>query len=156
VRGPKSLQDTFAPNSVCFGCGPKNEKGLQVKSRPEGNEVVADWSPQPHHAAFAGFASGGIISVLLDCNGNWAAAYFLMKKNGLPRPPGTVTAEYTVTFLKTTPMDRPWHLRAWVDKVEANKVSVRGQLEVGGEKTATMKGLFVAVKEDHPAFHRWE
>ncbi len=151
-----SLQDTFAPNSICFGCGPKNQKGLHVKSRPEGNELVADWRPQPHHLAFSDFASGGIISVLMDCHGNWTAAYFLMKARGLSRPPGTVTAEYTVRFLKPTPMDKPWRLRAWVDNIDGNKVNVVGELESGGEKTATMHGLFVAVSENHPAFHRWQ
>jgi hypothetical protein len=151
-----SLQETFAPNSTCFGCGPKNEKGLRVESRPDGEKVVADWMPEPHHLAFAEFASGGIISVLMDCNGNWAAAYFLMKKMGLSCPPGTVTAEYTVTFLKPTPIDKRWHLSAWVDKIDGNRVSVQGQLEVGGERTATMRGLFVAVGQDHPAFHRWQ
>lgn len=152
----KSLQDTFAPNSACFGCGPKNAKGLQVKSRAEGNRVVADWMPQRHHVAFAGFASGGIISVLMDCNGNWAATYFLMKARGLTSPPGTVTAEYTVRFLKPTPVDGQWHLSAWVEKIDGDRVAVKGQLEAGGVKTATMSGLFVAVGEDHPAFHRWQ
>jgi acyl-coenzyme A thioesterase PaaI-like protein len=152
---PKSLQDTFAPNGVCFGCGPKNGKGLQLKSRPEGGEVVADWTPQPHHAAFPNFASGGIISVLMDCNGNWAAAYSLMKERGLPRPPGTVTAKYTVTFLKPTPLDRPWHLSAWAEKIDGKRVSVKGVLRADGDTTATMEGLFIAVERGHPAFRRW-
>ncbi len=153
---PESLQDRYSPNSVCFGCGPKNQKGLKVKSRPEGDELVADWTPEPYHAAFSDFASGGIISVLMDCHGNWTAAYSLMKSRGLSRPPGTVTAEYTVRFLRPTPLDKPWHLRARADKIEGSKVNVARHLEVDGEETATMKGLFVAVKEDHPAFHRWQ
>ncbi len=156
MREPVNLQDSFAPNSICFGCGPKNEKGLQVKSRPEGNELVADWTPKPYHVAFSDFASGGIISVLMDCHGNWTAAYALMKSRKLSRPPGTVTAEYTVRFLRPTPLDAPWRIRAWAEKIEGDRVNVEGQLEVKGEKTATMKGLFVAVREDHPAFHRWE
>lgn len=160
-RGPGSthelsLQERFAPNSVCFGCGPANEHGLRVQSHPDGDRVVSDWHPQPHHVAFSNFASGGIISVLLDCNGNWAASYALMKKRGLSRPPGTVTAEYTVAFLKPTPINRLWHLSAWAEKIEGNRVNVRGQLEAAGEKTATMAGLFVAVGRKHPAFHRWQ
>jgi acyl-coenzyme A thioesterase PaaI-like protein len=151
----RSLQDDYAPNSVCFGCGPKNEGGLQLKSRVEGRRVVADWTPQPGHVAFAGFASGGIISVLLDCNGNWAAASALMKERGLTRPPGTVTANYTVTFLKPTPLGKPWRLSAWAESIDGNRVSVKGQLGAGGETTATMGGLFVAVGRGHPAYHRW-
>ena len=152
----ESLQDRYSPNSVCFGCGPKNGQGLHLKSRPDGDALVASWTPEPYHAAFSDFASGGIISVLLDCNGNWAAAYTLMKQRGLKVPPGTVTAEYTVRFLSPTPVKGEWHLRAWPTKVSGDKVWVEGELSSGGVKSATMKGLFVAVKEDHPAFHRWQ
>lgn len=156
MSSAQSLQDTFAPNSVCFGCGPKNPKGLHIKSRPEGDSLVADWRPRAHHAAFSNFASGGIISVLLDCHGNWSAAYALMKARRLARPPGTVTSEYTVKFLKPTPLDRTWHLTARASGISGDKVSVEARLEVDGEATATMRGVFVAVKEGHPAFHRWQ
>ncbi len=27
-----SVQEKYAPNSICFGCGPANEKGLQIRS----------------------------------------------------------------------------------------------------------------------------
>ncbi|MDV3277094.1 MAG: PaaI family thioesterase [Nitrososphaerales archaeon] len=155
MRQPSSLQDRYAPNSICFGCGPKNPKGLHIKSRPAGDKLVADWRPEPHHAAFSDFASGGIISVLLDCHGNWTAAYFLMKSRHLSSPPGTVTSEYTVKFLKPTPLDKLWHFSAKASRIDGSKVYVEGQLDVDGEKTATMRGVFVAVREDHPAFHRW-
>ncbi|MBT3600844.1 MAG: PaaI family thioesterase, partial [Euryarchaeota archaeon] len=26
-----SVQEKYAPNSICFGCGPANEKGLQIR-----------------------------------------------------------------------------------------------------------------------------
>ena len=32
----ESLQDRYAPNNACFGCGPANDKGLRIKSRPDG------------------------------------------------------------------------------------------------------------------------
>ena len=152
----ESLQDAYSPNSICFGCGPKNDHGLRLKSYPEGESLLAEWTPKPYHAAFSDFASGGIISVLLDCHGNWTAAYTLMKTRGLSRPPGTVTAEYKVTFLRPTPISKAWRLRGRPTKVEGSRVGVSGELEVDGTVTATMEGLFVAVKADHPAFHRWE
>lgn len=151
-----SLQDEYAPNGVCFGCGPSNPKGLHIKSRPEGPEVVSDWTPQEQHASFEGFVSGGIISTLLDCHGNWTAAYSLMRERNAASPPGTVTAEYTVRFLKPTPMGGSLRVHAKAVKIDGNKVNVEGTVEAGGQVTATMTGLFVAVKEGHPAFHRWQ
>ena len=150
-----SLQDEYAPNGVCFGCGPKNKQGLRLKSVPLGDSVVADWKPKPHHVAFGKFGSGGIISVLMDCHGNWAATYALMKSRSLSSPPGTVTSEYTVKFLRPSPIDKEWRLSARATKVEGDRVKVSGELKVDGIVTATMTGLFVAVKESHPAFYRW-
>lgn len=150
------MQDKYAPNSICFGCGPKNPKGLHIKSFPQGESLVAEWTPEPHHAAFSDFASGGIMSVLLDCHGNWTAAYSLMRSRGLDSLPGTVTAEYTVRFLRPTPIDKAWHLKAWPTRIDGDRVFVEGEVEAGGLKTATMSGLFVAVKEGHPAYHRWQ
>ena len=36
----KSLQEMYAPNSFCFGCGPKNPKGLRIRSFVVGDEVA--------------------------------------------------------------------------------------------------------------------
>ncbi|MGE5347293.1 MAG: PaaI family thioesterase, partial [Acidithiobacillales bacterium] len=92
----KSLQDRLAPENRCFGCGPANEKGLRLKSFESGDELVAEWTPEPHHLAFEGVVNGGICGTLLDCHSNWAAAVHLMKKAGSDRLPFTVTAEFHV------------------------------------------------------------
>ena len=43
------LQNKYAPNSICFGCGPANKQGLHVQSIPNGEIVTAEFQPQPHH-----------------------------------------------------------------------------------------------------------
>jgi len=103
----KSIQETYAPNMACFGCGPANEKGLHIRSFAHGEEVVAEWQPQTQYEAFPGMLSGGIIGTLLDCHCNWTAAWHLMNKAGLDHPPCTVTAEYSIKLLRPTPTDRP-------------------------------------------------
>ena len=50
----KSVQETLAPTSVCYGCGPANEKGLHIRSFEEGDELICDWKPEAHHLAFPG------------------------------------------------------------------------------------------------------
>lgn len=117
---------------------------------------MSDWKPEPHHVAFGNFGSGGIISVLMDCQGNWAATYALIKARRTPSAPGTVTSEYTVRFLRPSPIDKQWQISAWATGIDGDKVSVSGELKVEGVVTARMSGLFVAVKETHPAFHRWQ
>jgi acyl dehydratase len=84
-----------------------------------------------------------------------AAAYSLMKAQGLKSPPGTVTGELTVRFLRPTPIGKRLHLRAWPTKIDDGKVAVEGSLEVDGVKTVAMRGIYFAVKEGHPGFDKW-
>src|SRR3954463_5083832 len=101
----QSLQELHSPESTCFGCGPKNLKGLRIRSMPgpDGESLVATWKAEPHHEAFAGTLGGGIIGVLLDCHSNWTAAWTLMKRSGAAHPPCTVTSEFHVKLLRPAP-----------------------------------------------------
>lgn len=151
----EALQDRYAPRNECFGCGPANAKGLRIKSRVEGDEVVAELVPEPHHLAFPGVVNGGILGALLDCHSNWTAAWHLMQKQGASSPPCTVTADYAVKLKRPTPMGVPLHLRAKVVEDAEDRAVVEATIEANGKITATCRGTFVAVREGHPAFHRW-
>lgn len=157
----QSLQDRYAPDNGCFGCGPRNDKGLRIKSFVDGGELRCTWQPEAHHEAFTGMLNGGIIGALLDCHCNWTAAWHLMKAAGADEPPCTVTAEYTIKLRRPTPSAGPVELRAWIvepqDPASArpDRAWVAGELRAGGEVCATCTGLFVAVREGHPAYHRW-
>ncbi|RMG18862.1 MAG: PaaI family thioesterase [Planctomycetota bacterium] len=150
-----SVQERYAPNLACFGCGPANPKGLRIRSFEEGDELVAEWTPQAHHEAFPGVLNGGIVGALLDCHSNWAAALHLMKRQGADTPPCTVTARYAIELKRPTPSNAPVRLVARVVDSSDDRATVRARLESGGKVTATCEGLFVAVKEGHPAYHRW-
>ena len=155
VPAKVSLQDRYAPQNMCFGCGPANGLGLRIKSHVAENEVVAEWQPEPHHQAFGGVLNGGIVGTLLDCHSNWTAAYTLMTERDLDAPPCTVTAEFHVKLRHPTPLDQPLQLRARPAQVEGDRVVVEASLEANGRTMATCRGVFVAVKEGHPAYHRW-
>ena len=150
-----SLQERYAPNNRCFGCGPKNDKGLRIKSFVEGDEVVCHFRPEPHHLAFENMLNGGICGALLDCHSNWAATYQIMKNRGDDVVPCTVTAEFHVKLVKPTPMNQELVLRARTVESNEKKAIIDATLEANGEVTATCRGTFVAVKEGHPAYHRW-
>jgi len=129
---------------------------LRIKSFPEERDVVTTFVAERYQASFGSFVSGGIISTLLDCHGNWTALYTLMKERGIDTPPSTVTAKLSISFLRPTPIKRALHVRARAVKVEGDRVEVEGEIEVDGAITVRMSGTYLAVKEGHPAFHRWE
>lgn len=150
-----SVQQEYSPNSICFGCGPANEKGLRINSFPEGDELVCEFHARPEHQAFPGMLNGGIIGALLDCHSNWTAAYFMMKRDGKDRPDCTVTADFHVKLLRPTPFDATIYLRARVVESKEDRATIEAELTANEKVCATCRGTFVAVKEGHPAYHRW-
>lgn len=152
--GP-SLQERYAPENRCFGCGPANDKGLRIRSFAEGDTLVCDWQPRPEHEAWDGVVNGGIIGALFDCHSNWTATYHLMRAAGTDFPPPTVTAEFAVKLQRPTPSAGPVRIVARVVESTADRATVEATLEAGGQICATCRGVFVAVPPGHPAYHRW-
>ena len=150
-----SVQERYAPQNRCFGCGPANAKGLRIRSFEDGDGLVAEWTPEPHHEAWTGAVNGGIVGALLDCHSNWAAAIHLMRQSGSETLPSTVTAEFHVKLLRVTPSSGPLTLRAKVVESQGSKATVEAEVVAGGKTTATCRGVFVEVREGHPAYHRW-
>tara|TARA_B100000767_G_scaffold153999_1_gene144805 strand:- start:11047 stop:11514 length:468 start_codon:yes stop_codon:yes gene_type:complete len=149
------VQRQYAPSSICFGCGPANQQGLQINSIRIENGLSMEYLPEHHHQAFPGMINGGIIGTLLDCHGNWTAAIALMDEQGLEEPPCTVTASYSVQLRRPTPTDVPLKVTSQIKELSGDRVEVELLLEANGKVCATGSGLFVAVKEGHPAYHRW-
>lgn len=153
-------QDRYAPNSICFGCGPANAQGLRIKSHWEGDpkgdgKFVMEFTPAAHHQAFPGVINGGILGTLLDCHSNWCAATTLMHRNGWSAPQCTVTADFHVRLKRPTPAGKALRLEAKATTVEGDRATIHCDVLCDGKVTATCDGTFVAVKEGHPAYHRW-
>ncbi len=165
---PLSLQELYAPESACFGCGPANPQGLRIRSFPKYNEprdgepkdgesdvLICSWLPSSHHAAYSTFVNGGVIGSVFDCHSNWAACWHLMRRDQLEIPPCTVTGDFQVRFKRPTTMGEPLLLEAKAVISKGSKVEVEATLTVDDKVTATCHGTFIAVKPGHPAYHRW-
>ena len=150
-----SIQEMHAPSSICFGCGPANQDGLRIKSFRSDEGLEMEFEPLEEHQAFPGMVNGGIIGTLLDCHGNWTAAMALMDKSGETEPPCTVTASYSIKLIRPTPYGPTLRVTGEVTSIEDDRANVRMSLLAEDKVCATGEGLFVAVKEGHPAFTRW-
>lgn len=51
---------------LCFACGQRNDIGLRLVFRQEGDAIVADYLPEPSYQSFPGIVHGGVIATLLD------------------------------------------------------------------------------------------
>lgn len=76
--------------------GPSSDTGLKLQSFRADRGLQARVKFPARFQAFPGIINGGIVSVALDCHGNWTAAIALMDQSALPRPPFTLSASLQV------------------------------------------------------------
>jgi acyl-coenzyme A thioesterase PaaI-like protein len=134
--------------SHCYGCGRLNEHGLQIKSRWDGDESVAVYTPRPYHTAIPGYVYGGLLASLIDCHGTGTAAAAGYRAEGRSmdsQPPlRYVTASLKVEYLKPTPLGPPLELRGRPVEVKGRKVVVQISLFAAGIEC--VRGEVVAVQ----------
>jgi acyl-coenzyme A thioesterase PaaI-like protein len=151
----KSLQETYAPQGRCFGCGPTNERGLRIRSfAGEAGHVVCEFTPERHHEAFEDVLNGGIIGTLLDCHMNWTTIHHMIRAQSLDHAPPCVTAEFKVVLKRPTPIGLVL-LDAHVVSATDDRALIEATMTANGKVTAIGTGTFIAVKPGHPAYHRW-
>jgi acyl-coenzyme A thioesterase PaaI-like protein len=137
---PLSIQQQYYPQITCFGCGPGNSQGLQLRSYLKLGEVVATFMPWPEHDNGVGYLNGGIISTLLDCH-SAAAVMTEAGRRGWATLPGTalpfLTAGLDVRFLRPAPLHAPVDLRAAVVSATEPEITVEVQLIADDKTRAT-------------------
>lgn len=146
----QALQEAWI-NATCYGCGPANPDGLQIKSywSDDGQFVVATFQPQPKfNAGFENVMYGGLIASLIDCHSIWTAIAFSYRAEN--RPHGSlpaisfVTGSLCIKYLKPTPLDQSIHLKAWVEGEVRRKTRVL--CELGSEDQVSATGDVMAVR----------
>lgn len=148
-RPTKAIQDYYPDDFAhCYGCGRLNAHGFQLKTRWEGEETVARFTPRPEHIAVPGFVYGGLIASLIDCHAMGTAAAAAERAAGREvgdaSAPRFVTAGMRVDYLKPTPLGRELEIRARVREATERKVVVAVTVSVGDVVTA--RGEVVAVR----------
>jgi acyl-coenzyme A thioesterase PaaI-like protein len=144
-----AFQDYYPDQlSHCYGCGRLNEHGLQIKSRWDGDQSVALYTPRPYHTAIPGYVYGGLLASLIDCHGTGTAAAAAYRAEGraMDSEPALryVTASLKVDYLRPTPLGPPLELRGRVAELKGRKVVVQISLSVEGVEC--VRGEVVAVQ----------
>lgn len=149
----KAIQDYYADEFAhCYGCGPRNDQGMKIKSYWDGEEAVCRFTPSPWHSGgVPGFAYGGLIASLIDCHGAATASAAKLKDDGyaLGEKPLSrfVAASITVNYLKPAPLDTTFELRARAKEIKGRKVTVSVTLSVDGKLCATGEELFIQLQQ---------
>ena len=131
----------LADDQMCYGCGGKNARGLQLKFSIDeaARRIRAEWTPLKEHQGYADVVHGGMIGLVLDeLMGN------LLWKLGRP----SVTAEMSVRFLKPAHVGKPLRGEAWIASHKGRVcVMEAAAWDVAGGVVAEAKGRFVQVTQ---------
>ena len=146
-----AIQDFYPEDFAhCHGCGRLNARGMQIKSRWDGDgpDLVAHYTPRPDEIGVPGFAYGGLIASLIDCHAMGTAAAASERAAGRAigdaPAPRFVTASLKVDFLKPTPAGTALEVRAHAREIGERKVIVEATVSADGVVTA--RGEVVAVR----------
>ena len=144
----RAFQDQIRDNH-CWGCGPANEHGLQIKSYWSGDEAVCAWQPKEYYMAGpTHILNGGVIASIIDCHcicTAIVAAYRAENRATNSEPPiWYATASLQVTYLRPTPIGTPVVLRAQVKEMTGSKTILSCSISSREEESA--RGELVAVR----------
>jgi acyl-coenzyme A thioesterase PaaI-like protein len=143
-----AIQDLI-PENHCYGCGPDNPHGLQIKSYWDGTESVCNYLPRPEQCAGpTQFLYGGTIASLIDCHSVCTAIanHYVQdgRKMGAGEPIWAVTGELNVRYIAPTPIDATVTLRATIAESAGKKTVI--QCRVFSGDTLTAEGRVVAIR----------
>jgi acyl-coenzyme A thioesterase PaaI-like protein len=109
------------PENPCFGCGPNNLAGLQLKFYSEGGTIKAEKVFDERYSAWPGQLHGGIAFAALECTCQWT--FYTHKGHSGP------TARFSVDFPSRVLLHEPVTMVGRVVKEQThNVVSVRAEM----------------------------
>lgn len=149
-----ALQDLGAPDGICFGCGPKNESGLRIKSYwdVDNVHVITTHTPDARYTGWPSLVYGGLISCLIDCHSNWTviANHYRNEDREIGTLPRIecVTGNLGIKYIKPTPMSVQLTLKARIEGKVERKTRVLCEVYAGDTLTALGDSIFLRVDAD--------
>jgi uncharacterized protein (TIGR00369 family) len=120
----------------CFGCGTKNDHGLQMRFYTNGHSLVS-WITIPAHlTGWKDFAHGGVITTVLDETMGWSAIYLLKSM--------VLTKSISIDFLKPVLAGREMKAEGKVveKRSEREAVMEASLFDAGGNLCSRSVGVF--------------
>lgn len=130
----------LADDKICFGCGPRNSRGLKLKFRldPDGQVLRTRWIPAKELQGYAGIVHGGMIALVLDeMMGNllWTLKHPAM------------TAEITVRFHRPARVHQPLLAQARVKSRRGRVFQMEAEARTpAGKRVASASATYVQAR----------
>jgi len=126
-------------SDMCFGCGKKNDCGLQLNISYDNGRSWAKVTFKEYHQGWKGIVHGGVIAAALD----EMMAYAV----GSTGRVSTVTVKLDITYRKPVKIGKEYDLESEVVESKDRKIYARALLKKGNKVYAEAQGLYFKVKE---------
>ena len=151
-----AIQDRYGERfQHCWGCGPKNDLGLHLKTYPslDGERCISRIKLE--NAYTGGVPSNvfrGMIATIFDCHGTASAAWFAHHQKGLEVTETTligrfITARLEIDYLSPSPIDDEIVVISTLEELGERKAIISMEMSVEGKVRAKAKMVAVAVKD---------
>jgi acyl-coenzyme A thioesterase PaaI-like protein len=130
------------PDQHCWGCGPDNPHGLQIKSYWSKDSTVCTWQPKPRYAGWPGVLNGGVLASLVDCH---CVCTAISDASAGDTPGMFATGSLSISYLRPVQIDATVELRASIVERTPRKTRVECTVTVAGELCARAEVLAIRV-----------
>ena len=151
-----AIQDRYGERfQHCWGCGPKNDLGLHLKTYPSIDGECCISRIKLEKAYTGGVPSnvfGGMIATIFDCHGTASAAWFAHHQKGLELTESTVigrfiTARLEIDYLSPSPIEAEIVVTSTLEELGERKTIIAMEMTVATKVRAKAKMVAVAVKD---------
>ena len=155
AAGDERLNDR-SDYQLCYACGARNPHSLGLIFRREGEEIVADFTPDARYQGFPGVVHGGVLATLLD---------EALERYSVTAGRWLMTARLEVRYRQAAPVGRPLRIAARLVSARARALVAVGTIALAdepGSVVAEATGTFLplppetarAVGAAYPGFLR--
>ena len=151
-----AIQDRYGERfQHCWGCGPKNDLGLHLKTYPSLDGECCISRIKLEKAYTGGVPSnvfGGMIATIFDYHGTASAAWFAHHQKGLELTETTligrfITARLEIDYLSPSPIDDEIVVISTLEELGERKAIISMEMTVATKVRAKAKMVAVAVKD---------
>ena len=140
--GTDHLNDRSAYQG-CFACGMRNDAGLKLVFRLEGDEIVTEYTPEARFQGFPGVLHGGILATLLD---------EALSRTATAEGRWMMTGKLEIRFRSAAPVGRRLRVAARTLASRARMLQAAAEIRLADEPEtviATAEGTFLPLPADY-------
>ena len=137
-RQAHRLNDTSAYQG-CFACGQRNDVGLKLVFRREGDAVVTEYTPDERFQGFPGVVHGGVLATLLDET---------LNRMAMAEGRWMMTGRLDIRFRNAAPLGRRVRVMARTVSSRSRMLTAAGEVALADDPTmviATADATFLPV-----------